>query len=63
MRAFFRVSRDELALRSGISTRELTRIEAGQVTPTAHTLQEIDRGLSSILEARVQASLQERSES
>jgi predicted transcriptional regulator len=52
-RALFGIGQRELAGAAHVSVRELARIEAGEVAPTAPVLERLDSAMMSILERRV----------
>lgn len=49
LRAFFGISRPDLCKASGISPRELTRIEAGEVLPKPTTLRRLDEAMTGLV--------------
>lgn len=53
LRSFLGISRKELSEVSGVSVRELTRIEQGESIPTPRTLAEIDTAFNQMLRDRL----------
>jgi transcriptional regulator with XRE-family HTH domain len=53
LRAVFRVKLSELAMAAGVSAREITRVENGQVSPARGTLERLDGALVTLVQARV----------
>ena len=53
LRLLLNVSKQELAARSGISVRELARIEAGEQLPRRENANAIDAGFDSIIDERL----------
>jgi transcriptional regulator with XRE-family HTH domain len=54
LRLLLDIGQQELAEASGLSTRELARIEAGEQVPRRDTAQGVDAGFDSILRARLE---------
>lgn len=52
LRLLLDIGQQELARASGLSTRELARIEAGEQVPRRETAQGVDAGFDAILLAR-----------
>lgn len=53
LRLLLDIGQQELARASGLSTRELARIEAGEQVPRRETAQGVDAGFDAILRARL----------
>lgn len=52
LRALLAIPRNVVAKASGVSYREITRIESGEVVPSMETLQSLDRALIDIIRSR-----------
>lgn len=59
LRAVFSIPQVELARKAGLSVRELTRIEKGEVHVTKSALTALDEAVTSILIARISAKEQD----
>ena len=60
VRLLLGIRRVELARRSGVSERELARIEMGEVAPTKQTADAIDLAVTNILNERSGAKSEPR---
>lgn len=59
LRQLLAIGQQELAAKSGLSVRQLARIEAGQQVVNEKTSQGVDAGFDAILGARLKEEVQE----